>query len=170
MIVAQDGTVTLKTWSSRDFDILERCNTPAEKQHIGGPETPEKLADRHRRYLESTAPGETRRFKISFDGAGAGSVGYWRKTWQDQPVYETGWAVVPELQGRGLAARGTGLLIGVLRGEARHRYLHAFPSPDNFASNAICRKLGFVLMGEHDFEYPPGKLMRSNDWRFDLQS
>ncbi|TYK98131.1 GNAT family N-acetyltransferase, partial [Streptococcus dysgalactiae] len=30
--------------------------------------------------------------------------------------------------------------------------------------------LGFVLMGEHDFEYPPGKLMRSNDWRFDLQS
>jgi len=169
MIVAQDGAVALETWSSSGFDILERCNTPAETLYIGGPETREKLLDRQRRYLESSIPGETRMFKISFEELGAGSVGYWRKTWQGQSIYETGWAVVPELQGRGLAARATGLLIGVLRGEARHRYLHAFPLPDNLASNAICRKLGFILTGEHDFEYPPGKLMRSNDWCFDLQ-
>lgn len=168
MIVAREGAVALETWSSGDLDILERCNTPEEKRHIGGPETPEKLADRQRRYLESTVAGQTRMFRISLDGLGAGSIGYWEKVWRDERVYETGWAVVPELQGRGLAGAATGLLIAVLRGEALHRYLHAFPSPDNPASNAICRKLGFVLMGEHDFEYPPGRLMRSNDWRFDL--
>lgn len=50
----------------------------------------------------------------------------------------------------------------------RHRFLHAYPSIDNPPSNALCRKLGFELMGEYDFEYPPGHQMRCNDWRFDL--
>jgi RimJ/RimL family protein N-acetyltransferase len=39
---------------------------------------------------------------------------------------------------------------------------------DNAASNALCRKLGFVLVGETDVEYPPGHMMRCNDWRIDL--
>ena len=30
-----------------------------------------------------------------------GSVGYWRKTWRDQAIYETGWLVLPEYQGQG---------------------------------------------------------------------
>ncbi len=46
--------------------------------------------------------------------------------------------------------------------------LHAFPSVENAPSNAICPKLGFELLGEHDFEYPPGHPMRCNDWRLDL--
>lgn len=46
--------------------------------------------------------------------------------------------------------------------------LHAFPSPDNIASNAICRKAGFTLLSEVEFEFPPGHIMLSNDWRFDL--
>jgi hypothetical protein len=32
----------------------------------------------------------------------------------------------------------------------------------------VCRKAGFTLLGETEFEYPPGHLMRSNDWRLDL--
>jgi hypothetical protein len=46
--------------------------------------------------------------------------------------------------------------------------MHAFPSVDNGPSNAICKKLGFILLGEEDFEYPKGSFMRSNDWRLDL--
>jgi RimJ/RimL family protein N-acetyltransferase len=46
--------------------------------------------------------------------------------------------------------------------------VHAFPSVENAASNAICRKAGFSLLREHDFEYPKGHPMRCNDWRFDL--
>lgn len=59
-------------------------------------------------------------------------------------------------------------LIARLKPEARHRHLHAFPSPDNLASNAICRKAGFTLRSEVEFEFPPGHIVRSNDWRFDL--
>ena len=52
--------------------------------------------------------------------------------------------------------------------EGRRRYLHAFPPPANGASNAICRKLGFTLLGEVEFEFPPGNFAASNDWRLDL--
>jgi RimJ/RimL family protein N-acetyltransferase len=48
------------------------------------------------------------------------------------------------------------------------RSMHAFPSVDNPASNAICRKLGFTLLGARDFEFPPGSFMRCNDWRLEL--
>jgi hypothetical protein len=27
-----------------------------------------------------------------------------------------------------------------------------------------CLKAGFVRLGEYDFEYPPGNVMRCNDW------
>jgi len=46
--------------------------------------------------------------------------------------------------------------------------VHAFPSVVNAASNFICKKVGFVLLNQVDFEYPPGRLMRSNDWQLDL--
>jgi RimJ/RimL family protein N-acetyltransferase len=38
----------------------------------------------------------------------------------------------------------------------------------NAPSNAICRKLGFTLLGPHDFEYR-GTVLRCNDWRLDLR-
>ena len=49
-----------------------------------------------------------------------------------------------------------------------HRFVHAFPSVENLASNAICRKAGFTLLEEADFEYPKGRWMRCYDWAFDL--
>jgi RimJ/RimL family protein N-acetyltransferase len=76
--------------------------------------------------------------------------------------------VLPAFQGRGLAGRATAEAITVARAERKHRFLHAFPSVDNAPSNAICRKLGFTLVEECEFEYPLGNPMRCNDWRLDL--
>jgi len=75
---------------------------------------------------------------------------------------------VPPFQGRGIAATATAAAIASARVERRHRYAHAFPSVDNPASNAICRKGGFAFIAECEFEYPPGNIMRCNDWRIDL--
>jgi RimJ/RimL family protein N-acetyltransferase len=52
--------------------------------------------------------------------------------------------------------------------EGRFGAVFAFPSPANEASNAICRRLGFELLGEADMEYPPGRMGRWNVWRLDL--
>jgi RimJ/RimL family protein N-acetyltransferase len=100
----------------------------------------------------------------------AGSVGYWEKEWRGETVWEWGWNVLPEFHGQGIATRATAELIKFVRAEQTHRYLHAFPSINNDPSNAICSKLGFTLLAEYEFEYPPGNYMRCNDWRFDLFS
>ncbi|WP_448113550.1 hypothetical protein [Mesorhizobium amorphae] len=73
-----------------------------------GQETPEKLLGRHRRYLEKAVAGEARMFRISHDGLGAGSIGYWKRMWRGDLVYETGWAVVPGLQGARDRRQGDG--------------------------------------------------------------
>ena len=132
-------------------------------RHLGGPESPAKLAERQARYEK---PGSGM-FKIVLDGEAVGSVGYWDR---DGTVWETGWSVLPAFQGRGIAKAATALAIDMARGERRHRYMHAYPSVENPASNAICRSLGFELLGEQEFEYPPasGNRLRCNDWRLEL--
>lgn len=82
--------------------------------------------------------------------------------------YETGWSVLPEFQGRGIANAATLEVVAKAQADGGRRHLHAFPSVDNAASNAVCRKAGFTLLGAFDFEYPPGNTMRCNDWFVDL--
>jgi RimJ/RimL family protein N-acetyltransferase len=143
---------------------------PQMTAHLGGPESREKIAERQTRYERLGASGKGRMFKIvdAATGEAAGSVGYWERTWRGEQVYETGWSVIPAFQGRGIAGMATAHAIEMARTERKHRFLHAFPSVDNAPSNAICRKLGFTLVEECEFEYPPGNFMKCNDWRLDL--
>lgn len=105
---------------------------------------------------------------IGPERAAAGSIGYWQKEWQGKYVWETGFSVLPEYQGQGIATRAITKIVEQTRGERKHRFLDAFPSVDNAPSNAICRKAGFTLQGQVDFEYPPGHPIRCNDWCLDL--
>lgn len=70
--------------------------------------------------------------------------------------------------GQGLASAAAADAVEQARGERRHRYVHAFPSVTNEPSNAVCRRVGFELLGDVDFEYPKGRLMRGNEWCLDL--
>ena len=56
------------------------------------------------------------------------------------------------------------------RTRGHHRFVHAFPSVDNPASNAVCRRLGFESLGEAEVEYPKGTMFRANDWCMDLHA
>jgi len=161
--------IGLEPWTEADLSLLRQANTPEMTAHLGGPETEEKLLDRHRRYLRSGDPGAEQMFAIVLeDGQRVGVIGYWERTWRDELVYETGWNIVPAFQGRGIATAAAQSLVEHARAQHRHNYLHAFPAVDHPASNAICRKAGFSLCGETDFEYPPGTIMRCNDWRLEL--
>ena len=79
-------------------------------------------------------------------GESVGSVGYWERESHEGQVWETGWMVLPEFQGRGIATEATAQVIDLCRAERTHRYLYAYPSVENAPSNAICRKLGFELV------------------------
>lgn len=163
--------VRIEPWGAGDLPLLEKLmGDPAMMVYLGGPESHEKILDRQARYEALTDPRETQMFKIVYEptGEGVGSVGYWEHDWRGEQVYEIGWSVLPAFQGRGIAAAATALAIEKVRLVGKHRHLHAFPSVENPPSNALCRKLGFTLLGACEFEYPPGHVMQCNDWRLDL--
>ena len=157
--------VRIEPWGTGNLPLLERLNAPEMTRHVGGPETPDKVVDRQARYERS----DSRQYLIvEPNGEHIGWVGYWERGWRGRDVWETGWAVVPEFQGRGAAGSATAQLLEVARAERLHRFVHAYPMTVNAASNAICRKLGFELRGEADFPARRGGTVRVNDWRFDL--
>ncbi|MEU1184072.1 GNAT family N-acetyltransferase [Streptomyces sp. NPDC005820] len=164
--------VRLVPWAEGDFWLLRRTNSREMTEHLGGPETEEQLAARHRRYLELPA-GRMYRVARAEGGETVGAIGYWECAWQGAKVWETGWGILPEFQGRGLAVSAARRLISVVReesGRGGHPALHAFPKVDHAASNGVCRKAGFTLLGQADFEYPKGNPIRSNDWYVDLRT
>ena len=165
------GTVTLEPWGSGDLQLLERLmGDPHMTEHLGGPESPEKLRERQGRY--ERLEGGDRMFRIvdAASGAGVGSVGFWTKEWREERVYEVGWMVVPEFQGRGIAVAATAQAIERAKRDGAHRFMHAFPNVENAPSNAICRNLGFELLEACEFEFPKGHFMICNDWRLDLRA
>jgi len=163
--------VAIEAWEDGDFALLQKLlGDPGMTEHLGGPETDHQLVKRHARFQSLKQDGIGRMFKIIYRASGeaVGSVGYWEKTWHGEQIYEIGWSVLPAFQGRGIAAAATTSALSRARSDGKHQFLHAFPSVDNLPSNAICRKVGFTLVEECEFEYPIGNFMRCNDWRINL--
>ncbi|MEU9232230.1 GNAT family N-acetyltransferase [Streptomyces subrutilus] len=166
-------SVLLTPWGPGDFWLLERKNEPAMTRYLGGPEPAGKLLDRQRRYeaLSAREPAAGRMFRVALEatGEGVGSVGFWEREWQGEPVYEAGWGVLPEFQGRGLAVAAVTALLAYARTHGTRDTVHAFPGTDHAASNAVCRRAGFACLGEFPFEYPPGVPHPSFDWCYRLR-
>ncbi|WP_349260437.1 GNAT family N-acetyltransferase [Baekduia sp.] len=157
-------SVALTPWSLDDHDLLHALNSdPVQMAHVGGTETDAKIADRNARYAQ-----DPHQLRIAVDGQPAGWVGFWEREWDGERVYEFGWSVLRAFQGRGVARQATLLALDVARQADGPRRVHAFPDTDNAPSNALCARVGFRLVGEARFEYPPGTFITVNDWRIDL--
>lgn len=163
--------IRLQPWGQGDFPLLVGLNAPEMTEHLGGPETDEQLRRRHERYVRLAGSTEAFIFKVVLASTGevAGGVNFWDREWKGEDVYEMGWGVLPEFQGRGIASAAVKQAIGLARALKGRSAIHAFPSVENGPSNAICRKAGFELLGEVPFEYPKGHWMRCNDWRITLR-
>lgn len=162
-------SLRLRLWSENDLELLHAANTPAMTAHLNGPETEEQIVERQARYLRLVASGEARMFVIEDDaGSSLGSIGYWQMVWREEPALETGWFVRPEAQGRGVASRGLALLVEDARAHrGDRRFLTAFPGVDNPASNGVCRRNGFALVGTLTEEFR-GADLTVNEWVLDL--
>ncbi len=162
--------VRLVPWTEDDFGLLVRLNAPEMTEHLGGPETPEELERRHLRYVAAAGSDRTYIFKaiLEPESVAVGGVNFWDREWNGGQVYEMGWGVVPEYQGRGIASAAVAQAVELARATKRRSAIHAFPSVDNAPSNGICRKVGFELLAEIQFEYPKGHWMLCNDWALRL--
>ncbi|HVY51603.1 MAG TPA: GNAT family protein [Devosia sp.] len=164
----EPSAITLLPWDESGLALLRSLNTPEEKRYLGGPESEEKLLERHARYLTYHKPGEVEVLQVASAGETVGAVVYWEREEAGETVYEAGWELLPRMQGRGVGTAATAAMLSRLQPLARHGYVYATPTPDNAASNGICRKLGFTLIGTADVEYPQGTVSPHNIWRLDL--
>ena len=163
---AGGARVRLAPWTEHDFELLRQANAPELTTYLGGPESEERLRERHAGYVALSATGPGRMLSVSLPtGERAGIVGYWERAWRGEVVWETGWTVLRAYQGRGIATAAALAVAALATAEGTHRHLHAYPARENAASNAICRKAGFTLLGPCEIEYPPGRPVRCNDWR-----
>ena len=163
----------LEPWDERGLDLERRANIPQMKEHLGGVETEERLVARHERILANAREGRGRMFLITVPDpeppGPAGSIGYWLREWHGETVWEMGWQILPAFQGRGLAGEATVAVLRRAAAEDGPRWVYAYPNVTNAASNAVCRRAGFTLLGEEPFEYPPGTPIRCHVWRYDLR-
>jgi RimJ/RimL family protein N-acetyltransferase len=162
-----DQSVSIEPWSAADRPLLDALlGVPEMMEYLGGPESKDKLDERQARYVNNP-----RSLRIVVDGEGVGWLGYWDHEEADGSLaWETGWSVRREYQGRGIATAAMRLAFEQMRHDGNRRYVHATTTVDNAPSNALCRKLGFELVGPIDYEYPPGNAVHGNDWRFDLKA
>ena len=130
---------------------------------LGGPVPREEIPALHRRRLDGAATHPWWLVVVTDDGESAGTIGIWETQDDGSVIHETGWMLLAAFHGRGLASAALGLLLERARAEPRFEQLHAFPGVSNPASNALCRKFGFELLGEEDGSYRDATL-RVNHW------
>jgi RimJ/RimL family protein N-acetyltransferase len=126
-------SIRLEPWGEDDLPLLEKLmGDPVLTENLCGPESPETIVERQKRYERLPGTGKGRMFKIveAATGESVGSVGYWERASEGQ-VYETGWMVLPAFQGRGVATSATSQVIERAKAERKHRFLYAYPSVDS---------------------------------------
>ena len=80
--------VSLRPYSEADFPLLERTlGDPKMMTHLGGPESSEKLRERHGKYVAMSmhsAAGCIFVITLDTENVSAGTIGYWEKDWDGQ--------------------------------------------------------------------------------------
>jgi RimJ/RimL family protein N-acetyltransferase len=153
-------SVRLQAYTDDDFWLIEALDGDTEvMRELGGPIAQEALPAIHRRRV-----ADPWWFKIvGPTGAAVGTIGVWETRHGGHTLHETGWMVLPAHQGRGVASAALGLLIERVTPEPGISAMHAFPPVGNAPSNALCRKFGFHLLEQAQFDYA-GRKLTCNHW------
>lgn len=162
-------TTTIRRWADTDLPLLRRANSAEMTEHLGGPESEEKVRERHEKYLRFGRMPTAGIFAIELDGVPVGGVNWWQSEWNGEQTLETGWFVVPEAQGRGVAFAGVSAALADARLRSERRHVLAFPATDNRASNRLCARLGFDRLGDERFPYRE-TVLQVAVWSLDLDA
>lgn len=156
-----------------DLDLyLGTLGDPDVMSELGGPLPAERIQDKLRRDVALAASDEAWILTIVPDetaGRAVGNVVVWNSEHNGEPIAEMGWMLLKEFHGRGYGSEAVHLVLLRAKAENRWGVIHAFPGVTNPASNAVCRKNGFELVGQSDAEYN-GHLIRANHWRVELNT
>jgi RimJ/RimL family protein N-acetyltransferase len=160
----------LEVMTEEDAELRIRMETdPRMMTELGGPRPREDIERAHAKSLVLAAEGECWPLKVIPDGSTspAGDVMIFPSTHDGEDIYEIGWMILPEFQGRGVASWAVREMLGRARAERKFGRIHAFPGVTNAASNRVCEKNGFTKVGQADVEFA-GHHLRVNHWRIEL--
>jgi RimJ/RimL family protein N-acetyltransferase len=154
-----------------DAYVRMRCD-PVMMAELGGPLPRDGVEDKVARDVKEAAEDAVWIKMIVADEqapeVASGQVVLWSHEQQGgERISETGWMVLPEYQGKGVATWAVRTLLGMARDDGRWGPVHAFPGVTNGPSNGICRSLGFTLLGEQDIPYAGDRVLRVNHWVVD---
>lgn len=144
---------------------------PVMMEKMGGPRPLDAIRKNFQSNLECARNGTCWVYKVMSDEdpeVAAGSVVIWESEHHGEAINEIGWMILSAYQGKGLASRAVRAMLDRNQLEKRWDVIHAFPPTNNPASNALCRKMGFELLGEFDFEWS-GRMLHCNHWRLDTR-
>ncbi|WP_430868858.1 GNAT family N-acetyltransferase [Demequina aurantiaca] len=170
MTTSNPPAIEIYPYSAADLDLLRRANTPELMDQMGGVEDDAGVLRRHERYLRLPAINQGQQFRVTIPGhpEGVGMVGFWTPDPQVPDELECGWSVEAGFRGRAIAPSAAIALIDWLRERGHTGVLRAFPSVTNGASNAVCQKAGFTLVGTTtDPAVGAGETVL-NDWVYPL--
>ena len=148
--------VDLVPYTDAERWLTEALETDARAMaELGGPWPIENARQAHERRLAGVLDGSVWWFSIVPDPATGpiGTIGVWASEWQGEALSETGWMILPEFHGRGYGSAALAALLERARRDERWGDIHAFPGATNAASNGLCRKNGFELLGSGDADY-----------------
>ena len=154
----------LAPYTDDDLWLTRALETdPRVMAELGGPWPDEAIPRIHERRLESIAGG-TWWFTLVPEAGGrpVGMLGIFGSEHRGHAISEAGWSVLPEHQQAIRQRRSR----AAARASARRRALGRdprLPGATNAASNALCRKFGFELVGQETVDYG-GRALRCNHW------
>lgn len=160
-------------WTADQLDLATRLwGNPLVTRYITrtGQMTEPEIAARLAREVESGAKHGIQYWPLYLkaDGSFLGCCGL-RPYDLDQGIAEVGVHLLPEAWGKGYAQEATRAVIGYAFDKLGLQALFAGHNPNNTASAAVLRKLGFVRTGEEFYEptglWHPAYLLRRDDVR-----
>jgi RimJ/RimL family protein N-acetyltransferase len=166
-------TVQLRPVEVSDVDVYVRMRCdPVMMAELGGVQPREGLEAKVLRDVRATAANEAWIFMIvpheDEPHTTAGTVAIYKGGDALAAVSEIGWMVLPEFQGRGLAKAAVRSVLQCAARESLWGTLHARTSVTNAPSNAICRSLGFVLVGQEEYVFADIPF-QTNHWKIEPQ-
>jgi RimJ/RimL family protein N-acetyltransferase len=161
--------VRLVDYTEADLELsIALESDPEVMTELGGPRPIEAIEKAHGGRVGPLADGGIWvKIVPGDDDVAAGTIGVWRSSWEGNQIWEAGWMLLPSFQGRGLASRALAMLLARVCEDPAFDLVHAFPGVTNGASNGLCRKAGFELLGESEVEFS-GRPLRVNHWVLNL--
>lgn len=138
---------------------------PRMVRYVRHADGPRQSAERYAHFREHNP----RQFRIveGHNDEEVGWMAYWERTWNDEQVFEIGWAVHPKFQELDLR-EATVQAVAAARSEGLMRFLLACPSVGNEQANSICEGTGFTLIEALELPFAPGIIQMCNVWSLDL--